>query len=1176
MFGIARLCSRKPIETLSIVAVISLVYTYWFWSSLKNNELFKRPNLEVPKTTLYYSIESIQDSEDLSFSLLNPSTSENTQQFQAHLITLRTHGAFDSFGVLQPEYQARIRNLTFAISNLKVNFPESSSEFDLSHISVLKENTPVFLSPFSTLTSDLPFTENNILPSNSYFLLDKRYNVRKAITGAQGLVISLLFDSSNPSNLPLIKLWSDELVRFLLKNDLLISDHTISSSASSFSPSSSSIPRSSLYSSFLKDRSAFPHLAVVSQNLFWRISELIANSSTSEFSLVLITYIIVSVLLVQLFRSMKSFGSKLSLALTVITCQIFSILLSLAVLRTLGISIEFISMSEGLPYFLISHGFDKHLLLTRSVLLVSSHHFKKHIIPKLYNNNSKFKPLNPQTVSHLVVKGLKNCSQILIREYSFELIVLSAGYLSGIHGLVQFSIFSIFVIIFDIIFMITVFVSILTLKLNLIYARSSVFKTHVIDSDKLETINYRSLIQNASKNDSNLFSKIKLLTLLGYILIIFTDFKLLPSPFTLKSSSSLPQNFKNIDSAGSEQLDALIKPLLFSISSVLPSYPTSSPVTLSISPPLEFFIKPLATLPSSPSYIFSLSYITSLFSSHLVIVTLVILSLSMNVYLLSKPSSRKNFVSKIPSRNKLFGLNITSMGSLPENPSNYSPSQSSESDADSERKPSSESLNSDEKPLKTDSLPASVLPLTSTATEKPEVSSDSTSAQDDNIPYPSKEKLDSIIATNIHRNLYETLINDGPDELTDEEIIILVQTGLLPQYSLEAKLRDPTRAVKVRRSVLFNKIDSSNPIINQLPYKHYNYASVINQCCENVVGFMPLPVGIAGPLLINNESIHIPMATTEGALVASTSRGCKAISLSGGVTSCLVNDGMTRGPCLELPSLKMAHELKCWIDSEEGFSLICSEFESTSRFAKLKSLKVTLAGRLVFLRFRTFTGDAMGMNMISKGCEKALRFIMENFEGTRVVTISGNYCTDKKPAAINWIEGRGKSIVAEAVIPESIVNSVLKTTVDEIVQVNTKKNLVGSAMAGALGGFNAHAANILTAIYIATGQDPAQNVESSNCLTFMQKVDGNLVVSVTMPSIEVGTVGGGTSLLPQQSCLSMLNCLGPNRENPGANAQRLAKIVAGAVMAGELSLIAALTTGDLVKSHIKLNRKPQS
>ena len=195
-----------------------------------------------------------------------------------------------------------------------------------------------------------------------------------------------------------------------------------------------------------------------------------------------------------------------------------------------------------------------------------------------------------------------------------------------------------------------------------------------------------------------------------------------------------------------------------------------------------------------------------------------------------------------------------------------------------------------------------------------------------------------------------------------------------------------------------------------------------------------------------------------------------------------------------------------------------------------------------------------------------------------LVAISGNMCTDKKPSAINWILGRGKSIVVEAIIPEKIVKSVLKTNVKEMIESNKQKNHIGSAMAGSIGGFNAHAANIVTAVFLATGQDPAQNVESSNCLTIMELAeDGqSLHVSVTMPSIEVGTVGGGTHLPAQSGCLEICGVRGASKPplSPGDNARQLAQIVGAAVLAGEISLMAALSANHLVRSHMQHNRKP--
>lgn len=414
-------------------------------------------------------------------------------------------------------------------------------------------------------------------------------------------------------------------------------------------------------------------------------------------------------------------------------------------------------------------------------------------------------------------------------------------------------------------------------------------------------------------------------------------------------------------------------------------------------------------------------------------------------------------------------------------------------------------------------------------------------------------------------------------ELRNTEIANMVIAKKLPLYSLEQKLADSFRAVEIRREAI--SVLAKAPTLNtaELPHENYDYDRVFGSCCENVVGFIPLPLGIMGPLIVDGISYHIPMATTEGCLVASATRGCKAINAGGGATTLLTRDGMTRGPCVRFSSLLRSGTCKLWLDSEEGQEKIKKTFDSTSRFARLQHIKTALAGDLLFIRFMTTTGDAMGMNMISKGVEHSLAMMIEEygFEDMEIISLSGNYCTDKKPAAINWIEGRGKSVYAEAHIPGEVVSKVLKCTPAKLAELNVCKNLIGSAMAGSIGGFNAHAANTLTAIFLALGQDPAQNIESSNCITLMDEVDGNLKISVSMPSIEVGTIGGGTMLGPQGVMLDLLGVRGPNQDNPGENARLLAKIIACAVMAAELSLCAALATGQLVKSHMTHNRKKE-
>uniref|UniRef100_F6V051 3-hydroxy-3-methylglutaryl coenzyme A reductase n=1 Tax=Monodelphis domestica TaxID=13616 RepID=F6V051_MONDO len=414
----------------------------------------------------------------------------------------------------------------------------------------------------------------------------------------------------------------------------------------------------------------------------------------------------------------------------------------------------------------------------------------------------------------------------------------------------------------------------------------------------------------------------------------------------------------------------------------------------------------------------------------------------------------------------------------------------------------------------------------------------------------------------------------GAKFLSDAEIIRLVNAKHIPSYKLETLMETHERGVSIRRQMLSKKLPEPSSL-EYLPYRDYNYSLVMGACCENVIGYMPVPVGVAGPLHLDGKEFQVPMATTEGCLVASTNRGCRAICLGGGASSCVLADGMTRGPVVRFPSACDSANMKTWLESPESFKIIKEAFDSTSRFARLQKVHISLAGRNAYIRFQSRTGDAMGMNMISKGTENALAKLREFFPEMQILAVSGNYCTDKKPAAINWIEGRGKSVVCEAVIPAKVVREVLKTTTEALVEVNINKNLVGSAMAGSIGGYNAHAANIVTAIFIACGQDAAQNVGSSNCITLMEAtgpLNEDLYISCTMPSIEIGTVGGGTNLRPQQACLQMLGVQGACKDNPGENARQLAKIVCGTVMAGELSLMAALAAGHLVKSHMIHNR----
>jgi hydroxymethylglutaryl-CoA reductase (NADPH) len=236
----------------------------------------------------------------------------------------------------------------------------------------------------------------------------------------------------------------------------------------------------------------------------------------------------------------------------------------------------------------------------------------------------------------------------------------------------------------------------------------------------------------------------------------------------------------------------------------------------------------------------------------------------------------------------------------------------------------------------------------------------------------------------------------------------------------------------------------------------------------------------------------------------------------------------------------------------------------TTSHGKLVRIDKYPNGRSLYLRFAFETGDAMGMNMATIASEAVCRLI-EKETGAVMISVSGNMCSDKKPAAINMINGRGKTVVAEARIPKEVVERRLHTTSAAIVETNTRKNLIGSSMAGTLGA-NAHAANMVAALFIATGQDPAQVVGASMTVTTCEDIDGDLYICVRMPTLEVGTVGGGTRLPCQREALSMIDCLGAGK------ARKLAEIVAATVLAGELSTLAAQAAGQLGSAHAALGR----
>jgi hydroxymethylglutaryl-CoA reductase (NADPH) len=950
------------------------------------------------------------------------------------------------------------------------------------------------------------------------------------------------------------------------------------------------------------------------------------KADSLDILLILAGYILMHTTFFLLFYRSRRLGSNFWLPSGIFISSVFALLLSLPIAMWFRIPMDPVALTEALPFLVCTIGFDKPLRLARAVF--SHPHLNSPVGGS--STNGQLKP-----AGEIVLEALSNVYTPIIRDYFLEIAVLVIGANSKVNGLREVCALAALILGMDCLLLCTFLASILCVMIEVrrIQSIRAISKSRVgsvvtspTGSPMLRPVNPglgkkismvlgekgSSLPANTGRKEAkpeNPVARLKLLLIMTFLTLHILNFitpLTPPRQLTVQSVSSFRKvdlstpaiqhvlsslaKTEHVDAVVAEGSESMEHGLLVKVNPsihvrVIPLDSTAAATPFASSNPGT----PRSTSEMVENFMSSWSRLVGdpVFSKWIVMVLAV--SISLNGYLLKGIAAGLGGKGSVA---KLGGVRFG--GDVPPEPT------AAVAHAELVQRP----IISVPVPAP---APAPLRPRTFTLDEvdrrlrerriAPGPSSPNTSSSS------SSDNDEHMESSDVVRSLEECIevFENGPrpvsvalSTLNDEEVILLAQNGKIAAYALEKVLGNTEyeRAVRIRRALICKCNNTLSSLLtdekllvarasstqtlehSDVPMSHYDYSRVMGACCENVVGYIPIPLGIAGPLKIDGHLFPIPMATAEGTLVASTSRGCKALNAGGGVTTVLTQDGMTRGPAIDFPSIVQAAKCKAWIDSVEGYTIIKEAFESTSRFAKLRSLKCAIAGRTLFVRFATATGDAMGMNMISKGTEKALEVMQKHFPDMITLALSGNYCTDKKPAAINWIEGRGKSVVAEAVIPGKVVQSVLKTTVEALCNLNTKKNLVGSAMAGSIGGFNAHAANILTAVFLATGQDPAQNVESSNCITLMEPTNNgrDLLMTVSMPSIEVGTVGGGTVLAPQQAILEMLGFKGAHPTHPGQNAQALARLIAAAVMAGELSLMSALAAGHLVRAHLVHNR----
>ncbi len=339
--------------------------------------------------------------------------------------------------------------------------------------------------------------------------------------------------------------------------------------------------------------------------------------------------------------------------------------------------------------------------------------------------------------------------------------------------------------------------------------------------------------------------------------------------------------------------------------------------------------------------------------------------------------------------------------------------------------------------------------------------------------------------------------------------------------------------------------------------------------CEHFTGVAQIPLGIAGPITINGEHAKgdflIPMATAEGTLIASYNRGIKVLNSSGGVTCTVIGDAMQRAPVYIFANARHAREFVEWC--KKNIDPIREQAESTSSIAKLQYIDYFLAGKFAYLRFNYSTGDAAGQNMVGRATFVACSWIHENYKEFPIVHfyLESNLATDKKASQINVIRTRGKRVVAEATIKREVLLQHMRVEPKSLAYHGLVAN-VGAILSGANNN-GAHSANGITAMFIATGQDVANVAESSAGVLYSELTDeGDLYISMTIPSLIIATFGGGVGLATQREALEMMGCVGKGK------AKKLAEIIAGVVLAGELSLSSAISSSDWVSSHEQYGR----
>ena len=703
-------------------------------------------------------------------------------------------------------------------------------------------------------------------------------------------------------------------------------------------------------------------------NVWTEFVDLLKNAKTLDIIIMVLGYISMHLTFVSLFVSMRRLRFNFWLFATTLFSSVLAFLFGLIVTTKMGVSLNMILLSEGLPFLVVTIGFEKAIVLTKAVLSAALETRRPRPLESPKTTEQKY-GVSSTSIQYAVQVAIKEKGYEIVRDYAIEICILAVGAASRVKGgLQRFCFLAAWILFFDCIFLFTFYTAILSIKLEIYRIKRYVALRQALEDDGISRRVAENLAQSdewtkadpSGTNETNIFGhkgrdssipKFKVLLVSGFIIIINVP-NLCTVPFRGGKSHAEGPTISVLSWQG---LSSVMTPPpmdpfkvasngLDHIFEVVKSHEKSTVVT--VLTPIKYELEYPSVHYRNPSKNWrdkaSLKDEDHEYSDYGVAVDSLLKSLE-------DPILSKWILVALALSVVLNGYLFNAARWSIEEPLQMPPHHAVKAIELDQAENFNNALTRAMKLPSIDGQAPVNLPPSAPA-----------STDDEDVPTMGKKVEEQTKSVTIRRSQAEMehyLQAKLAHELHDEDLVKLSMQGKIPGYSLERTLKDTTRAVKIRRAVISRTSATAETTSllesSKLPYEHYDFDRVLGACCENVIGHMPLPVSVAGPIVIDGQSFFLPMATTEGVLVASTSRGCKAINAGGGAITVLTGDGMTRGPCVSFRTLERAGAAKIWLDSDDGQNNMMKAFNSTSRFARLQSIKTALAGTYLFVRFKT-------------------------------------------------------------------------------------------------------------------------------------------------------------------------------------------------------------------------------